>query len=295
MFHRFRLLTLDDTTFHPIVSNRGQKILIIVVVIVAIAALISTFGIIRVYLQDGLRGFAQVEGLIKQSALQLMLFPQYIIREPELLVEMIDQFKLIQLKEIQTYYIEELEMLSFFIFGFGPLYFGLGVFLAIIATFYLVALVRLRMIGRTHIENTMALRQFVQYAKRLKSQLSAPGIIAPSATVVAVETPYWQEAVLRLADIADTVLFDISNYTENIEWELVQMLDRHRDKCVFIAQQQRFTEWTEKAELSKKHNLSALVRSIKITKPIIYERLENLDLPKFSAVLGKRLAREIYG
>ncbi|UCF90552.1 MAG: hypothetical protein JSW39_19970 [Desulfobacterales bacterium] len=291
IFRQFRLLTLDDATFHPITSNHAIQFAAIVAVIAACAALFATFGTVRVYLQDGLSGFAQAENLIKSSALQLLLFPLIAFEEPEMVMEYLDQVRSNPLATFLELYLHEVEMLAFFLIGFTTLYFGVGVFLGVLAAFYVVALMRLRLIGRSRVKNANALERFIKYAKRLKSRLYSPTIIAPPATVVAVETPIWQEAVLALAATADIVLCDISDYTENIQWEIEQMLARHCEKCVFIAQRWRFREWTDKTEKDPECKLAELGQSVKDKNPIIYENAKNLDLPQLTKVLESRLTR----
>jgi hypothetical protein len=287
IFRQFRLLTLDDASFHPIASNRGTQFAALAAVIAACAAMFATFGTVRVYLHDGLTGFAQAETLIQASAVQGLLFP---VLAPQMLIEFFGQVISTPFAEFLALYLNELEFLAFFVIGFSTLYFGVGIFAAVLAVFHVAALVRLRLIVRSRIRDEIALERFAKYAKRLRSRLYSPTIIAPPAAVVAVETPIWQEAVLSLAVTADIVLFDLSDYTENIEWEIEQMLARHRDKCIFTAQRLRFRQWTDKAERNQERGLAALAQSVKLHNPIIYERPEDLDLPQLTKTLENRLA-----
>lgn len=58
-------------------------------------------------------------------------------------------------------------------------------------------------------------------------------VIAPRLVVVRVATAVWQETVQRLADVAEIVLIDVSEPSENLNWEVEHMVAHRGPRCVF--------------------------------------------------------------
>lgn len=274
LFRHYRLLTLDDAFSHPFPKTKKTRIVSITAIILASAVLLTTFGGVSVYLKQGLAGFAQAENLFKSSAVQLFLLP---ILAPETAMELLVKSILDPL-ELQNLYFQELEMFEIYRIGFVTVHYGFGIFLAFLATFYAIAMFRLRMIRRSYVRDTGGIEKYAKYVHRLKSWLYSPSIISPPASIVAVDTPVWHEAVLSLAETADIILFDLSDHTVNIEWEIEHMLAKHRSKCVFIAQRQRFREWTENYEQNENTKLVEIIEPIKNSNLIIYDKPENIKL-----------------
>lgn len=279
MSREFRLLTLDDATFHPITSSRAMRIAAVLAVMIACAALYLTVPIVRIYLNDGLAGIAQAEGLLQQDSIQLFVFPSLDSR----------LFEDSPIQAVLKSYADVLGILMACLGSFGTLYLGIGLSLAVLGAVYVTALVRVRLNGRSRVRDTKTLKRFTKYAMRLKGRLHSPAIMAPPAAVIAVDTPLWQEAVLSLAGTADLVLFDLSDYTRNIEWEIEQMLVHHYDKCVFIAQGPRLRERTHDTQQGQAHTAAELGGSGRFSDPIVYENPESLDLPHLMRALKSRL------
>jgi hypothetical protein len=52
--------------------------------------------------------------------------------------------------------------------------------------------------------------------------------------VLAVDSSVWQETVAGMADVCAVPLIDISEPTENVMWEINEVVARFGDRCVFI-------------------------------------------------------------
>lgn len=279
----FRLVTLDDATFHPITSSRAAQVAGAAAMIAAVAVWFATRDMVREYVEGGLRGFAQAEGLLRQSALSILLVP---LIEPEGMLDVLGRLLRDPLGAGAALYVDEMQYPMFFLGGFGTAYFGLAIFLAVVGVLYAVALVRLRLIGRSAIGDLAALARFDRHAKGLQQRLRAPTIVSPPATVVSVDSRIWQDAVLTLAATADVVLFDLSDYSVNIAWEIEQMSAQHAAKLVLVAQRQRFLDWTLRAEQGDDLALRHIAQAVTAACPILYEAAKSLDLVQLTRRLN---------
>jgi hypothetical protein len=59
-------------------------------------------------------------------------------------------------------------------------------------------------------------------------------VFGPRLTVLTVNSAVWRETVLGMADICAVPLIDISEPTENVLWEIEELVGRFGDRCVFI-------------------------------------------------------------
>ena len=61
-------------------------------------------------------------------------------------------------------------------------------------------------------------------------------VFNPRLMVVRVDSSVWQATVARLADACDVMLFDVSQPSDNLVWELDTLLAKYADSCVFIGE-----------------------------------------------------------
>jgi len=59
-------------------------------------------------------------------------------------------------------------------------------------------------------------------------------VFGPRLVVLRVKSPVWQRAVSELASLSSLHLVDISEPTDNIVWELQELIARFGDRCVLI-------------------------------------------------------------
>jgi hypothetical protein len=69
---------------------------------------------------------------------------------------------------------------------------------------------------------------------------------APRLVVLRVASAVWQPTVSALASVASATIFDISELTENLAWEVAELQQRGAlDRCIFIAEADRITPWAD--------------------------------------------------
>jgi hypothetical protein len=64
-------------------------------------------------------------------------------------------------------------------------------------------------------------------------------VFGPRLTVLTVNSAVWRETVLGMADICAVPLIDVSEPTENVLWEVEELIGRFGDRCVFIGDHDR--------------------------------------------------------
>jgi hypothetical protein len=71
--------------------------------------------------------------------------------------------------------------------------------------------------------------------------LRSKKVFGPRLVVIRVASPVWRNAVEELASLSSLPLIDISELTENVLWELEELLRRFGDKCVLIGRYEAVT------------------------------------------------------
>jgi hypothetical protein len=76
---------------------------------------------------------------------------------------------------------------------------------------------------------------------RVTAAITAKGarVLVPRLTVVRVAPELWQEAVRRLAAVSSLLIVDISEPTENVLWEMEELVPRFGRRCVLIGEYDR--------------------------------------------------------
>ena len=75
--------------------------------------------------------------------------------------------------------------------------------------------------------------QEIELARALVARESRK-LLAPRLVVLSVASNVWQQAVERLASVASVLLFDISEPTENLLWEIEELKSRWGSRCIFV-------------------------------------------------------------
>jgi hypothetical protein len=80
--------------------------------------------------------------------------------------------------------------------------------------------------------------QEIELARALVAKESRK-LLAPRLVVLSVASNVWQQAVERLASVASVLLFDISEPTENLLWEIEEFAGRLGSTCIFVGDYDR--------------------------------------------------------
>jgi hypothetical protein len=80
--------------------------------------------------------------------------------------------------------------------------------------------------------------QEIELARALIAKESRK-LLAPRLVVLSVASSIWQQAVGRLAGVASVLLFDISEPTDNLLWEIEELTGRFGSRCIFVGEYDR--------------------------------------------------------
>jgi hypothetical protein len=80
--------------------------------------------------------------------------------------------------------------------------------------------------------------QEIELARALVAKESRK-LLAPRLVVLSVASNVWQQAVERLASVASVLLFDISEPSENLLWEIEELVGRLGSTCIFVGDYDR--------------------------------------------------------
>jgi hypothetical protein len=80
--------------------------------------------------------------------------------------------------------------------------------------------------------------QEIELARALVAKESRK-LLAPRLVVLGVASSVWRQAVDRLAGVASVLLFDISEPTENLLWEIEELAGRSGSRCIFVGDYDR--------------------------------------------------------
>ena len=76
----------------------------------------------------------------------------------------------------------------------------------------------MKVVAKYNVKDDAELKKIHNQVSKLKSWLSAPLMMAPQATVISVASAYWREAILDFARVANIVVVDVSELSENVNW-----------------------------------------------------------------------------
>jgi hypothetical protein len=76
-------------------------------------------------------------------------------------------------------------------------------------------------------------------------------ILAPRLIVARVDSAIWQKAVDRFAALAEVLLIDVSQPTENLLWEIREATSRYRSRCVFVGHYDRVRQLADGSESAR--------------------------------------------
>jgi hypothetical protein len=132
----------------------------------------------------------------------------------------------------------------------APLIAPLCLYLA--TQFGILLALRRRMRQRSYIlvVNQGHLESFENRVRILGNRWRGATILEPQATVVEVSDELWKEAVRVGLKKADYILVDVSQATENLLWELEEVLRENNHCVLFTAEEKLFANWTASPDAS---------------------------------------------
>jgi hypothetical protein len=104
---------------------------------------------------------------------------------------------------------------------------------------------RIRRSFKVEIRSPEQLQHCLIRVKRLSGWLRRPPMVAPQALVIRVVDELWQKVVSDLAEQVHLVIFDVSEPTINLEWEVQNVLARPTVKCVFVGDGPMVQNWAQ--------------------------------------------------
>ena len=107
--------------------------------------------------------------------------------------------------------------------------------------------------------------------------------------VLTVSSAIWQETVTGIADLCAIPLIDISEPTENVLWEVEELVRRFGDRCVFIGSYDRLQELTTREPDHLMERLSTFLEG----RQVLGYQSDAGGRERFVRALGSTLERHI--
>ena len=118
-------------------------------------------------------------------------------------------------------------------------------------------------------------------------------VFGPRIVVLRVATAVWQEAVRELAAVATLPLIDISEPTDNVVWEIVELLQRFGHDCIFIGQHERVRQLAT-APARAPAPADAKLRELLAGREVLAYTTDDPGLRRFARALrGTLITRQI--
>jgi hypothetical protein len=107
--------------------------------------------------------------------------------------------------------------------------------------------------------------------------------------VLTVSSAIWQETVTGIAELCAIPLIDISEPTENVLWEVEELVRRFGDRCVFIGSYDRLQELTTRKPDPQMERLSTFLEG----RQVLGYQSDAGSRERFVRALGSTLERHI--
>ena len=125
----------------------------------------------------------------------------------------------------------------------------------------------------------------------MASELSRRGsqTFAPRLVVVRVASSVWHQTVSALASVAVATIVDLSEPTENLVWEITELMRLHgQDRCIFIVDHSRIAE-DETLDLDDAVGLEARVIRLVGDREVLAYTTDRAGMRRFARALYGRL------
>ena len=139
-------------------------------------------------------------------------------------------------------------------------------------------------------EKTATISQSSEVAD-MASELSRRGsqTFAPRLVVVRVASSVWHQTVSALASVAVATIVDLSEPTENLVWEITELMRLHgQDRCIFIVDHSRIAK-DETLDLDDAVGLEARVIRLVGDREVLAYTTDRAGMRRFARALYGRL------
>ncbi len=113
-------------------------------------------------------------------------------------------------------------------------------------------------------------------------------VFAPRLVVLRVATPVWRETVRRLAGVAEVMLIDVSEPSENLLWEVERMTSGFGTRCVFTCHRSSVPLLTD---ASPADPVVDKLRSLLGAGPILAYSEDRAGMRRFARALRARMLK----
>jgi hypothetical protein len=125
---------------------------------------------------------------------------------------------------------------------------AIALYLASLLAAFLLLRRRIRKRARLHIVGPAQIPAAISRVRLLAARWRGASILEPQATVVQVTDDAWQPTVQALIQETACVIFDVSQPTANVLWELEQVFNAaSRHKVLLVADENLFQTWSATA------------------------------------------------
>ena len=114
------------------------------------------------------------------------------------------------------------------------------------------------------------------------------GIFAPRLVVLTVATAAWQETVRKLAAVSSAILIDISEPTENLVWEIRELMDDFGSRFVVVGEYSR-VRGLEESTMAEPGSPAAQLRSLLDGRQVIAYTTDRRGRRRFAKALRNTL------
>ena len=114
------------------------------------------------------------------------------------------------------------------------------------------------------------------------------GIFAPRLVVLTVSTAVWQETVRKLAAVSSAILIDISEPTDNLIWEIRELMDSFGSRFVVVGEYSR-VQGLEESTTAEPGSPTAQLRSLLDGRQVIGYTTDRRGRRRFAQALRNTL------
>jgi WD40 repeat protein len=114
----------------------------------------------------------------------------------------------------------------------------IGVISLLALPFIYFARRRVRRAAHARVDRQRAVESAARRVRRQKRWVNSLSLAAPQALILDTSDDFWQPTVLALLPVVDVAVIDLSDPTENIEWEVQQIVNQCADKFIVVAERE---------------------------------------------------------
>lgn len=148
---------------------------------------------------------------------------------------------------------------------------------------------RVRRHGKSSIANTSDLSQQKERWLLVGSRALSPGFMAPRAAVVTTADDVWQPTVQAGIAASSAAIMDVSHPSENVLWELEQILSSSAPPVAFIAEETALRTWIRAASADPNPTITRFHHLLKDRTILAYQAAPRPALAGFARSLENHL------